>query len=305
MSFSILDYTEKLQNVEEKGSWLLADCPVCHAHKLKINSSTGAYKCYANDCSSQKIRDSVAKYTPFVKTNLRVPRKAVRRYLDAEPLYIPFDVLLDLESYFVRCARQEEADRKYYVYSPSQQTVRFISKDGKKIVAPQYLKNTKYVSGTGDSDWLMFNEENLCRHFVFRKYYDKPYIMMAEGEKCAVSVANQTYECLTPAGFCFSPEYLDNAAKRLVTYGLKGVLYFEDNDTAGKKKAHMVSNACWRNNLQCTVINPSFLRSGGSLDDGFDIADSGFEIQVLVYMWVWSLWTKILLWMKPIQRSLY
>ena len=76
MTFNILDYTEKLENVEEKGSWLLADCPVCHAHKLKINASTGAYKCYANDCSSQKIRDSVAKYTPYIKTNLRAVRKA-------------------------------------------------------------------------------------------------------------------------------------------------------------------------------------------------------------------------------------
>lgn len=288
MTFSILDYTEKLQNVEEKGSWLLADCPVCHAHKLKINASSGAYKCYANDCSSQKIRDSVAKYTPYVKTNLRTPRKAVRRYLDAEPLYIPNDILEDLESHFVRCDRKEEIDRKYYEYSMYQQTVRFITKDGKKIVAPQFLKNDSYVSGVGFLPWYMFNELLLypeegttdrLPHFI------DEYIMLAEGEKCAVSVANQTYECLTPAGFCFTPEYLDLAIKRLLSYGLKGVLYFEDNDTAGRKKAHMVSNACWRNGLQCTVINPSFLRSDTTPDDGFDIADCSFEIQDLVYLW--------------------
>ena len=289
MTFNILDYTEKLENVEEKGSWLLADCPVCGSRKLKINASTGAYKCYANDCSSQKIRDSVAKYTPYVKTNLRVPRRATRRYLDAEPLYIPSDVLEGLESHFVRCERKEEIDRKYYAYSPTEQTVRFITKDEKKIVAPQYLKNGSYVSGVGDSVWVMFNEHRLytdeSASELIAGLQDK-YIMMAEGEKCAVSVANQTYECLTPAGFCFSPEYLDLAIKRLLSYGLKGVLYFEDNDTAGKKKAHMVANACWRNGLQCTVINPSFLRSGAVADDGFDIADSKYELQDLVTMWV-------------------
>ena len=294
MTFSILDYTEKLETVEEKGSWLLADCPVCGNHKLKINASTGAYKCYANDCSSQKIRDSVAKYTPYIKTNLRVPRRAVRRYLDAEPLYIPFDVLKALESHFVRCARQEEIDRKYYIYSAYHQTVRFISKDGKKIVAPQYLKNDSYVSGTGCLPWFLFNEDWLFAEpattnseEIRADIVDK-YIMMAEGEKCAVSVANQSYECLTPAGFCFTPEYLDNAIKRLVSYGLRGVLYFEDNDTAGRKKSHIVANACWRNGLACTVINPSFLRSGASpvAEDGFDIADSQYELQDLVVMWI-------------------
>lgn len=292
MTFNILDYTEKLENVEEKSSWLLADCPVCHVHKLKINSTTGAYKCYANDCSSQKIRDSVAKYTPYIKTNLRTPRKAARRYLDAEPLYIPNVVLLALASLFVRSERTEEIDRQYYNYTSTQKSVRFTTKEDKKIVAPQYLKNDKYVSGVGDSEWLLFNERHL---FTYNPELDTDlskagiegsYIMMAEGEKCAVSVANQTYECLTPAGFCFSPEYLDLAIKRLVTYGLRGVLYFEDNDTAGKKKAHMVANACWRNGLQCTVINPSFLRSGAVADDGFDIADNKYELQDLVTMWV-------------------
>ena len=292
MTFSILDYTEKLQNVEEKGSWLLADCPVCHAHKLKINSTTGAYKCYANDCSSQKIRDSVAKYTPYIKTNLRTARRATRRYLDAEPLYIPLDVLLDLESHFVRCDRKEEVDRKYYVYNAWQQTVRFISKDGKKIVAPQYLKNDSYVSGTGFMPWFLFNEDWLYEYPAtsnseeIRTDIQGKYIMMAEGEKCAVSVTNQAYECLTPAGFCFTPEYLDNAAKRLVSYGLKGVLYFEDNDTAGKKKAHMVSNACWRNGLECTVINPSFFSTVYAAIDGFDIADCPYTVEDLVLMWV-------------------
>lgn len=296
MTFSILEYTEKLNNVEEKGSWLLADCPVCHAHKLKINASSGAYKCYANDCSSQKIRDSVAKYTPYIKTNLRVARKAVRRYLDAEPLYIPIEILEALESHFVRCERKEEIDRKYYIYNVWQRTVRFESKDGKKIVAPQYLKvgdnYGNYVSGTGSGQWLLFNEQYLTTYSLTlernipKNYLQGSYIMMAEGEKCAVSVTNETYECLTPAGFCFSPEYLDNAAKRLVTYGLKGVLYFEDNDTAGRKKSYMVSNACWRNGLECTVINPSFFSMDYAAVDGFDIADCPYTVEDLVLMWV-------------------
>ena len=285
MTFSILDYTDRLQNVEEKGSWLLADCPVCSTHKLKINASTGAYKCYANDCSARKIRDSVARYTPYVKINTRVARKAVRRYLDAEPLYIPLDVLESLESHFVRSDTISEPDRQYYYYSPNHRTVRFITKDNKKIVAPQYFKNGNYISGTGIDRWVMFNEYNLSTNQKVLRPNDK-YIIIAEGEKCAVSVANEGYECLTPAGFCFTPEYLDSAAKRLVLYGLRGVLYFEDNDTTGRKKAHLVSNACWRNRLQCTVINPSFLRSDAVADDGFDIADSEYELQDLVTMWV-------------------
>lgn len=296
MTFNILDYTEKLENVEDKGSWLLADCPVCHSHKLKINASSGAYKCYANDCSSQKIRDSVAKYTPYIKTNLRAARKAARRYLDAEPLYIPFNIFEALETHFVRCERKEEIDRKYYVYNVWQRTVRFESKDGKKIVAPQYLKvgdnYGNYVSGTGSGQWLLFNEQHLTTYSIAlennvpKSYLQSKYIMIAEGEKCAVSVSNQTYECLTPAGFCFTPEYLDNAAKRFLTYGLRGVLYFEDNDTAGKKKAHMVANSCWRNGLQCTVINPTFFSMDYATIDGFDIADCPYTVEDLVLMWV-------------------
>jgi hypothetical protein len=131
----------------------------------------------------------------------------------------------------------------------------------------------------------MFNEQYLETYCIFGKFY-YTYIMMAEGEKCAVSVANQTYECLTPAGFCFSPEYLDTAAKRLVSYGLRGVLYFEDNDTAGRKKSHMVANACWRNGLQCTVINPTFFSTVYAAFDGFDIADCPYTVEDLVLMWV-------------------
>lgn len=285
MTFSILDYIEKLETIEEKGSWFLADCPVCHAHKLKINSSTGAYKCYANDCSSQKIRDAIAKYTPYVKTNLRVVRKALRRYLDAEHLYIPVNILLALESHFVRCDRTEEADRKYYEYTLWQRSVRFTTKDGKKIVAPQFMKGIDYISGVGFLPWLLFNEDYLINFIPeIELIADGKYIIMAEGEKCAVSVTQQSYECLTPAGFCFTPEYLDNAVKRLLLYGLRGVLYFEDNDTAGRKKAHMVANACWRNGLQCTVINPAFWLPGAP--DGFDIADNEYEINDLVTSWV-------------------
>lgn len=288
MTFSILDYTEKLENIEDKGSWLLADCPVCSAHKFKINATTGAYGCYTNHCSNRKIRDAVARYTPFIKTNLRVAKRATRRYLDAEPMYIPADVLLGLQTHFVRCERKEEVERKYYDYSTHQRTVRFMGRDGKKIVAPQYLKGENYVSGTGSDLWMMFNEQHILNFMpeVEPSITENKYIMMAEGEKCAVSVANQTYECLTPATFCFTPEYMDTAAKKLLLYGIKGVLYFEDNDAAGRKKSHLVSNACWRNGLQCTVINPSFLRSGASADDGFDIADSRYELQDLVYLWV-------------------
>lgn len=289
MTFTLLEYTEKLENVEEKGSWLLADCPVCGQHKLKINTSTGAYKCYANDCKAQQIRESVAKYTPYIKTNLRVVRRSVRRYLDSEPLYIPKAVLESFSAYFLRCDRKEEVDRRYYAYSPDQQTVRFVTKDGKKIVAPQYLKGGNYVSGVGDIRWTLFNE--------FYLYTDESatqlipslqgrYLCAAEGEKCAVSVTQQRYECLTPAGFCFSPEYLDDAVKRLASYGIRGMLYLADNDVAGERKAHMFSNACWRNGLTCTVINPSFLRSDAVDNDGFDIADSKYELEDLVTMWV-------------------
>ena len=286
MTFTLLDYVEKLENVEEKGSWLLADCPVCHNHKLKINASTGAYKCYANDCKAQQIRESVAKYTPYVKTNLRVARRSLRRYLDAEPLYISKTVLESFSAYFLRCDRKEDIDRQYYVYTGMQRTVRFITKEEKKIVAPQYWNQSeKFVSGVGTSEWLLFNEQYLQEYCIFNKY-DNQYIIMAEGEKCAASVTQQGYECLTPAGFCFTPEYLDNAVKRLQLYGLKGVLYFEDNDTAGRKKSHVVSNACWRNSLTCTVINPSFLRSGAVDDDGFDIADNRYELEDLVTMWI-------------------
>ena len=284
MTFSLLDYTDKLENVEEKGSWLLADCPVCQRHKLKVNTTTGAYRCYANECSAKIIRNSVAKYTPYIKSNLRVARKAVRRFLDAEPLYIPREVLESFSAYFLRCDRKEEVDRRYYAYSAFQQTVRFVTKDDKKIVAPQYWNDREqFVSGVGSRDWLLFNEQWLQDYTIFGKYVNT-YLCVTEGEKCAVSVTQQRYECLTPAGFCFSPEYIDDAIKRLASYGIRGMLYFADNDVAGERKAHMFSNACWRSGIHCTVINPAFCVPDAS--NGYDIDDCPFEIEDIVLMWL-------------------
>ena len=290
MTFDIREYTSKLENLNDNESYLVADCPVCKQHKLKINATTGAYGCYGNRCIAKDIRNAIAKYTPYIPTNQRKVQKQTRLFLDAEPIEIPYQILSSIGKHFVRCDRKEEVDRKYYQYTLWQQTIRFYNKEGKKIVAPQFLKNDNYVSGTGFLPWILFNEDFLFEYPVetntetYREDVKGKYICMAEGEPCAVYVTQDSYECLTPAGFCWTPEFLDNSARRLKEAGIKGCLYFADNDSVGEKKAKLVANAFWRNSLECSVINPAFCISDAP--SGYDIKDSNFEIQDIVNMWI-------------------
>jgi len=288
-TFNILQYRDKLDIQSDNGSWLSCLCPVCQQKNFKINTDTGAYKCYTNECTARDIRNKLAMWSPFILQNIYKPITPQRMYLQAEPRYIPHQVLSSMADHFIQCNRVEEIARRHYIYNAYQQTVRFVTKDGKRVVAPQYLKDDNYVSGVGIMPWELFNEQ-----YTYNQYDDPDlqldvrgkYICMAEGEKCAVAVTQDVdgYECLTPAGFCWTDAFMTASMCRLHVREVRGVLYFQDHDKPGDKKAYTVSNAAWRSGLECTVISPAFAQPDAP--EGYDIADCKYEVQDLVEMWV-------------------
>lgn len=263
-SFNLLDYLEKLNVIYRGSSWIECICPVCNQKNFKINAKTGAYKCYSSNCSSQDIRNSVAEFSPYTLVNpYRVENFYSIKY--TTPIPIAFSSTVSLGNFTKTNVNKtiEENGYTFFYYNKKVRTIRFQTKEGKRIVSPQYLKNNKWVSGIGEiSDWNLFG-------LPYNNYSD--YIFAAEGEKCCTELIKRGYSCITPPSFAWTEDWCTIQLSKLKKK-IKGVLYFSDNDKVGFKKSKIFSEAVWRNHLECEVVILEDLLNE-SLQKGVDIAD--------------------------------
>jgi len=262
--FNILDYTSSLEILSKNKTWIETKCPVCLQKNFKINVKTGAYKCYVTNCSPKDIRSCLSKFNSFVKVDPYRTKDVYQvTYTEPKPIAIE-NFNPDKKSQTIEEKVVVTNEYTYYYYSPTQRTIRFLNKEGKKIVAPQYklpFKKDTWLSGKGLQEWGMFKPNILSGEKT-------QLLLAAEGEKSVCSLMKEDYFAMTAPSWAWSEQFLTIHLEMFKKYS---ILYFRDNDKEGIKKAKLFKEAAWRNSIPCEVVNPADYAQTDEL--GYDIAD--------------------------------
>lgn len=282
MSFQILDHLDDLERygkVINKPTWVQATCPICGG-KLKISknpSRYGAYACYTNNCQERHgnlIRQLLHKPLPFRASSAFKPKTFKKSNLveiitPIAPKANPTDFLTKIPFTPPEQLRQHNKILTYFQYEGFR-VVRLDAKlaDGtkRKYMYPEYqLPTGTYVQG------LPSKLENLP---IYTSSYLQSAMIFAEGEKTATIGQKLGMATVTFPTFAFSERYIDTYAKQLRAKGLTDVLYLEDNDDAGRKKADLVSSYFWKQGIGTKVVNLVNLFSTYETEQGFDLYDA-------------------------------
>lgn len=282
MSFQILDHLDELERygkVTNKPTWVQATCPICGG-KLKINknpSKYGAYACYTNNCQERPgnpIRQLLYKPLPFRPSTAFKAKTTKKPNLIeiVEPIYPKAEPANFLTRVPFTPPEQIRERNKIFTYFQYEgfRVVRLDAKlaDGtkRKYMYPEYkLPTGAYVQG------LPSRLENLP---IYTSSYLQSAMIFAEGEKTATIGQKLGMATVTFPTFAFSERYIDTYAKELRLKGLTDVLYLEDNDDAGKKKAELVSTYFWKQGIATKVVNLVDLFTTCEAEQGFDLYDA-------------------------------
>lgn len=282
MSFQILDHLDKLEKygkVTEKPTWVLATCPVCSG-KLKINKNPlkyGAYACYTDNCH-EKVGNPIRKllYTklPFAEsTAFKItPTRSIKLVELVDPVPIKANPVSFLTTIpFTPPSQIRERNRVFtYFDYDGFRVVRLDARlaDGtrRKYIYPEYQDFTgEFVRGL---------PTQLDSIPIYTISYLQPAMVFAEGEKTATIGQKLGIATVTFPTFAFSERYIDIYARELSSKGLTDVLYLEDNDSAGKKKASLVSTYFWKHGIGTKSVNLVDLFPDKKCCSGFDLYDA-------------------------------
>lgn len=269
-TFSILDHIGQLDFLRETNTQLTCACPSCGA-KLQISKSKSAYFCVAG-CSSSDVREAMnlpfSNYTEYRNRNfippiqIPLPQKINLHKCDT-------NYFLDTSTFFHK-KRNENATKTIYQYSPKHRVVRVDFAD-EKLFYFTVLKNDIWSVEFIDDFPLL--HQNLIS--------DKnKFVILVEGEKCAVELVKQGLLAVTPAPFAWSEERLQKHFDSIF-YDVAGILCIPDNDEIGLKKAIRVQSAAWRVGLPCRILHLEdyYVETG---DDVVDLIERGIDIVDLI-----------------------
>lgn len=272
MVFSILDHIDQLDFLRETNTQITCACPSCGA-KLQVSKRKGAYFCVAG-CSSHDVRNSMdlpfSNYTSR-KNSFFIPPKSIPlpRRINLHRCDVKY--VLQTSTFFHR-GEQKEAFKTIYEYSPNHRVIRVdFAESGDKSFYFMVCKNGQWTVEFEDNFPLL--HENLIAE------KDK-FIVLVEGEKCAVEMVKHGILAVTPAPFAWSEERLEKHFKKLY-YHIEGILCIPDNDEIGLKKAIRVQNAAWRCGLPCRILNLEeyYVKPG---DDVVDLFQRGIDVVQLI-----------------------
>lgn len=266
---NILDYLDDLTIIKRTGSYIEAKCPVCEG-KLKISLSPtkyGAYACYTNNCEkTRKIREAL--YRPFNGFKVkqlykRILPKTVKRFTLSKPLQnINLDLFRTNQEYIEPERYKDITIYKYKNLKVWRKDIAYKV----KMFASFHLENGEWIEGLQGLDGFP----------IYKEEYLQPYIFMVEGEKCADWMHKHNYAAITVASSYNNEHGFELLADELISRGVKGVLYLQDNDEAGLTKSNLCSAALWSRQIECNVVNlAEFFSDNNQPVDGFDVADIG------------------------------
>ncbi|QIW88552.1 hypothetical protein [Pseudanabaena phage PA-SR01] len=278
MTFLILNYISRLQNVEEHSTWLLADCPVCSEHKLKVvttGKKAGAFACYSgNECHKSKPNPIVKELT---KGEFRPRRSSSSRQIKLPPLRdiikpLPLNLQeIDVTQFFSDLpyekpwsSKNESGDKVTIYRYLDFQLVRIDPHDKKKFF---YFRVKD-----ANNNWVNEVPTKFKNVPVYQSDYISEYVIFVEGEKCASALQSIGLFALSFPSFVYQQSYLAKFL-RCLSYKVKNIIYLEDNDETGKQKAQKFLQEAWKSGINASSYNIAELL-GKDAEKNYDAADA-------------------------------
>ncbi|MCP2729864.1 DUF5906 domain-containing protein [Limnofasciculus baicalensis] len=270
--FNILDHLDKLTPTKTKGKYI---CPVCGKNDLSV-SSKGAYQCWSGGCDVKDIREAISPWDEVKKGEFAPKTPSKKKTAPTKkPAPIPDDMEIELawENFLTS---GELAKRKFhepneknphgsrvieYKYPDGNLIKRYENietdlekhpKGYSKKFCQYHMENGEYVKGKGDKPWSAFY---LKSRDWFNRFTKDKYVMAVEGESSVDSVGCEIG--IFAITFQGSDWKVDELSRMIGEFaGIKGIVFYPDNDKAGYDKAKKVAEACAKIELPCAILNP-------------------------------------------------
>lgn len=258
--FSIFDHVTKLEVVRETASSIRAICPVCGGNNLEIQKTgnkSGRYACYSGGCTTEQIRNTIA---PLKKDDGRGSGRREKRLRIVDERIIPVELPQNIEiipvpgltpiSSITKGNKQETI----YHYSDSQWVLRsdFYDENGTrthKTTKPWHIEDGKNINSKGDRQWPVYRLSEI------QELGRDKWVCGFEGEKCVESARSMGILSTTWMGSAWNIDDLSNGMNSLLDAGVKGLIYFPDNDEPGLKKAALVGKAAAKQGICILIVH--------------------------------------------------
>jgi hypothetical protein len=277
VTFLILNYISKLENVSEHNSWLLADCPVCGEHKLKVvttGKKAGAFACYSgSECHKVKPNPIVKELT---KGEFKLKSYAARRIHVPKLVDIVTPLPLDLSQVDVTQFFSELAfEKPWSTTFENGTTLTIYPYDDFQVLRlkPENEKKFFYFRAKQpDGSWLNEVPTTFRNVPIYLSKYAQSSVIFVEGEKCAAALHSLGIAALSFPSFVYQQSYLAKFM-RCLSYKVRNIAYLTDNDEVGEAKAQKFLHEAWKSGISASSYNIAQLLGRGA-EKNYDAADA-------------------------------
>lgn len=271
--------------MENHRSWILADCPICHEHKLKIvteGKKYGAFACYSpQEC--HKLRKEGTGYQPSLiaaklqEGEFRPRRSSSYRQIKLPPLRdiikpLPLNLQeIDVTQFFSNLpyeapwSSKNESGDKVTIY-------RYLDFQLVRIDPHNKKKFFYFRVKDANNNWVNEVPTKFKNVPVYQSDYISEYVIFVEGEKCASALQSLGLFALSFPSFVYQQSYLAKFL-RCLSYKVKNIIYLEDNDETGNQKAQKFLQEAWKSGINASSYNIAQLLGRGA-EKNYDAADA-------------------------------
>ncbi len=167
--------------------------------------------------------------------------------------------------HLARLPEAREAAESPFQYSETQYTQR-VQQGTEKVFIPQHRQATgEWAKGAGPDPWPLWREAEALDHGRGH------WLLEAEGEKCAEIARTAALVAISQPGHAHKPQQIELRYQRSKAAGIHGIVFLQDNDQQGEKRAQEAARAAAVVGLPLLIL-PAItvwpgLPTGGSIDD--------------------------------------
>lgn len=242
MSYVVKKILKKCEKIEETNSEWIVKCPVCGG-KLKISKNKSiAYLCVTENCHKDEIKSKLKIQTKNEENEEKDRGKPYPMERDLGWSNSDSIIGIEKDELFKNILFKIDEKNHNKIYygldcNYENQIIRYDYENGKSI-HPEF--RVSYPN--------LFNE-----NFLKNKYGT---VVFLEGEKSAYNFTIYTGLLgLSIPATKWTDDYIHYKLKQLKG-NISSILYFPDNDQAGKDKAKQVKKIANEEDIKCKILNP-------------------------------------------------
>jgi hypothetical protein len=184
--------------------------------------------------------------------------------LDQAPIPSPNAAPISGPIELARCQPVDfDPSNRSWRYSPTQRTKRVNGPRGKSFV-PHHLNEQEWQRGAGPDPWPAYREADAIQSAG-------AWVLEAEGEKCADIIRAGGRVAISQPGHAHTVARIKDRYQRLVSAGVLGIVFLEDNDKKGQERSQQSKDAAAAVGLPLVLLPAAEVWPGlpekGSIDD--------------------------------------